>query len=128
MRLSWGHFKDGTYEAAAREGDYRIKPRGNEWCLEKPYPSPGRIGGFSTPDEAMAWGDDLHSAAGGPRVHTPAPSWPTVDEFSKTMDMRPNALRSWIAAHDSGSTSPRRRLDPTTQQRIRTFYKTHTNR
>jgi hypothetical protein len=128
MRLNWGQSKDGTYEAVAREGEYRIVPRGNEWCLEKPYPNPGRIGGFATPAEAMAWGQDLHHAAKGPRVRTPQPSWPTVDEFAEVVDVHPTALRSWLATHDSGSTSPRRRLDPTTQQRIRTFYKTHTNR
>ncbi len=128
MRLNWCRVDDETYEAVAHEGTYRIVPRGEEWCLEKPYPTPGRLGGFPTPAEAMAWGQDLHHCARGPRVRTPASSWPTVDEFAEIVDVRPAALRSWLAAHAGGSTSPRRRLDPTTQERIRTFYKAHANR
>ena len=122
MGLNWGNTGPDVYEARAPEGVYRIVARGTEWCLEKPYPTPGRIGGFPSTAEAMAWGDDLHLAASGPRVRTPQPTWPTVDEFARVVDVQPTVLRSWIAVHAGGSTSPRRRIDPATQQRIRTFY------
>ena len=79
MGLSWGRTSQGVYEAQAREGLYRIMARGVEWCLEKPFPTSGRIGGFRSPAEAMAWGEDLHLATAGPRMRTPQPSWPTVD-------------------------------------------------
>ena len=121
MRLDWST-TDAGYEAHATEGVYRIVARGDEWCLERPHPHPGRIGGFSSPAEAMAWGDDLHSAARGPHVRTPAPGWPTVDEFAREVEMSPSTLRSWISVHEGGSTSPRRRLDPATQRRIRAYY------
>lgn len=122
MGLDWGRTDNGGYEATTREGTYKIVARGTEWCLEKPHTTPGRIGGFRSPAEAMAWGEDLHLAASGPRVRTPQPSWPTVDEFAQIIDVQPTVLRSWIAVHAGGSTSPRRRIDPTTQQRIRAFY------
>lgn len=125
MGLVWGRSESGAYEARAGEGAYRIVARGREWSLEKPYPSPGRIGGFSSSAEAMAWGEDLHRAASGPHVRTPQPSWPTIDEFARIIDVQPTTLRSWLAVHCGGSTSPRRRLDPTTQQRIRTFFYQH---
>ncbi|SMF52419.1 hypothetical protein L603_004900000060 [Cellulosimicrobium cellulans J34] len=122
MGLHWKHKDDGTYEAQAREGVYRIAARREEWCLEKPHPVPGRIGGFRSPAEAMAWGEDLHLAATGPRVRTPQPAWPTVDEFARVVDVQPTVLRAWIAVHAGGSTSPRRRIDPTTQERIKAFF------
>ncbi len=128
MRLNWGQSEDGSYQAIAREGQYRIVPREDDWCLEKPYPTSGRIGGFSTPAEAMPWGQDLHHAAAGPHVRTPQPSWPTVEEFAEVVDVPPTALKRWLAAHDDGAPSRRRRLDPTTQQRIRAFYGTHAHR
>ncbi len=122
MGLSWGQAEDGAYEARAPEGVYRIIARGDEWCLERPHPSPGRIGGFRSPAEAIAWAQDLHHAAREPHVRTPAPTWPTVDELADAVDVRPAALRSWLSAHAGGSMSPRRRIDPATQRRIRTFY------
>jgi len=71
----------------------------------------------------MAWGEDLHLAATGPAVRTAQPTWPTVDEFARVVDVQPTVLRSWIAVHVGGSTSPRRRLDPATQKRILRFYR-----
>ncbi|MDF2806675.1 MAG: hypothetical protein K0S43_1621 [Cellulosimicrobium sp.] len=122
MGLNWRSTEQGAFEAQAREGVYRIVARGTEWCLEKPHPTPGRIGGFGSPAEAMAWGEDLHLAASGPRVRTPQASWPTVDELARVVHVQPSVLRSWLAVHSGGSTSPRRRIDPATQQRIRAFY------
>lgn len=122
MGLSWGATADGGYEAHAPEGVYRVVARGDEWCLEKPHPRPGRIGGFPSPTEAMAWGGDLHLAAGQPRVPPPPPEWPTVDEFARVVDVSPSVLRSWLAVHAGGSTSPRRRIDPSNQRRIQRFY------
>jgi len=122
MMLTWGQVSDGGYEARAVEGTYRIVARGDEWCLEKPIPRPGRIGGFSTPAEAMAWGQDLHAAATGARVRTPASEWPTLDEFAEEIEVTPSQLRTWIAAHVGGSTSPRRRLEPAIQRRIRAYW------
>jgi len=123
MGLAWARAPNGEYEARAREGIYRVVARGSEWCLDKPHPVRGRIGGFSTPAEAMAWGEDLHLAATGPAVRTAQPTWPTVDEFARVVDVQPTVLRSWIAVHVGGSTSPRRRLDPATQKRILRFYR-----
>ncbi len=123
--LNWGRTDGGGYQAHAGEGVYRITARGTEWCLEKPHPTQGRIGGFGSPAEAMAWVEDLHLAASGSRVRTPQRSWPTADEFAQEIGVQPSALRSWLAVHAGGSTSPRRRIDPDTQQRIRAFYQHH---
>gem|GEM_PF-1108824 len=122
MGLSWGQTPDGGYAARASEGSYRIERLGDEWCLEKPFPRAGRIGGFSSAAEAMAWGDDLHSASSRPPVQEPVPDWPTVDELAREIDLSPSALRSWIAAHVGGSTSPRRRLEPAVQRRVRSYW------
>jgi len=122
MGLSWSTTSDGGYEAHAPEGTYGVTRRGDEWCLDKPHPLPGRIGGFPSPAEAMAWGADLHLAAAGPRVRTPQPEWPTVDELAREIEVSSSVLRSWLTAHAGGSTSPRRRVDPATQRRIRTYY------
>jgi hypothetical protein len=76
----------------------------------------------------VAWGEDLHLAACDPRVRTPQSSWPTVNEFAEVIDIQASALRSWLAVHARGSTSPRRRIDPATQRRIRAFYQHSTFR
>ncbi|WP_251152481.1 hypothetical protein [Cellulosimicrobium sp. Marseille-Q4280] len=122
MGLSWKATEDGGYEATAPEGVYRVVTRAEEWCLEKPLPRPGRIGGFSSPVEAMAWGGDIHLAATGNQVRTARSAWPTVDELAREVETSSSSLRSWLAAHVGGSTSPRRRIDPHTQHRIWTFY------
>src|SRR5690606_41355673 len=92
------------------------------WWLGRPAPGQARVGGFRSPGGAMGGGEDLHRAATGPRVRTPQPAWPTVDEFARVVDVQPTVLRAWIAVHAGGSTSPRRRLDPTTQERIKAFF------
>jgi hypothetical protein len=122
MGLSWRATEDGGYEATAPEGVYRVVARADEWCLEKPHPRSGRIGGFSSPVEAMAWGGDIHLASSGNRIRTPQSAWPSVDEFAREVETSSSSLRSWLAAHAGGSTSPRRRIDPHTQHRIRLFY------
>ncbi|OLT50989.1 hypothetical protein [Cellulosimicrobium sp. CUA-896] len=76
MALSWGQAEDGVYEARAPEGVYRIVARGDEWCLEKPHPAPGRIGGFRSPAEAIAWGQDLHHAPASRTCAPPRPRGP----------------------------------------------------
>ncbi|OLT48518.1 hypothetical protein [Cellulosimicrobium sp. CUA-896] len=124
MHLQWSAI-DGGYEASATEGTYRVVPRGDEWCLERPGPRTTRIGGFSTHAEAMAWGSDLHAARQGAPVRTAEPGWPTVADVARELGVATSVLRSWLAVHEPGSPSgPRRRLDPTTRERLRTYYAT----
>ncbi|MFC8921380.1 hypothetical protein [Cellulosimicrobium sp. NPDC057127] len=122
MYLQWSAGGDG-YEATATEGTYRVLPRGDEWCLERPGARTTRIGGFSTPAEAMAWGADLHAVQRGAVAREPQPGWPTVAEFARELGLAASVLRSWLAVHEPGSSGgPRRRLDPTTRERIRAYY------
>lgn len=124
MHLKWSAGGDG-YEAIATEGTYRVVPRGDEWCLERPGPRTTRIGGFTTPAEAMAWGADLHAARQGASVQTAQPGWPTVTEFAREIGIPASVLRSWLAVHEPGTSGgPRRRLDPTTRERVRAYYST----
>jgi hypothetical protein len=122
MHLKWSA-NDVGYEASATEGTYRVVPRGDEWCLERPGSRTTRIGGFSTPAEAMAWGADLHAARQGALVRTPQPGWPTVAEFARELGVSTSVLRSWLTVHEPGSSAgPRRRLDPTTRERLLAYY------
>jgi hypothetical protein len=122
MHLQWSASGDG-YEASATEGTYRVVPRGDEWCLERPGLRTTRIGGFTSPAEAMAWGADLHVARQGAPVRTSQPGWPTVAEFARELDIPASVLRSWLAVHEPGTSGgPRRRLDPTTRERVRAYY------
>ncbi|MBD8078912.1 hypothetical protein [Cellulosimicrobium arenosum] len=121
MRLCWGARGD-DYVAQTIYGTYSVVRRGDEWCLVKPEVMAGRIGGFGSPAEAMALGEDLHAARIGPQVRTPPSGWPTVDEFAREIHANAADVRVWLRVHASGSTSPRRRLDPTTRERIRSFW------
>jgi len=50
----------------------------------------------------MACGDDLHLAENGPQVRTAEPSWPSVDDFARVVDVQPSVLRSWLVVHAAG--------------------------